>query len=64
MGLSRKEIENLGDTKWSKPIKTSRRDFPYVLSKGFNGGTTVSGTVIVCKEVGISVFATGGKFYL
>lgn len=41
-------------------MKTSRRDFAYVLSKGLNGGTTVSGTIIVANLVGIPVFATGG----
>ncbi|KAJ4437356.1 hypothetical protein ANN_17497 [Periplaneta americana] len=41
-------------------IKTSRRDFPYVLSKGLNGGTTVAGTIMVANTVGIKVFATGG----
>ncbi|KAJ9588705.1 hypothetical protein L9F63_017997 [Diploptera punctata] len=41
-------------------VKTSRRDFPYVLGKGLNGGTTVAGTVIVANAVGIKVFATGG----
>lgn len=41
-------------------VKTSRRDFAYVLSKGLNGGTTVSGTIIVANLIGIDVFATGG----
>lgn len=31
-----------------------------MLSKGLNGGTTVSGTIIVANLVGIGVFATGG----
>lgn len=41
-------------------VKTSRRDFAYVLSKGLNGGTTVSGTILTANLVGIDVFATGG----
>lgn len=41
-------------------IKTSRRDLAYVLSKKYNGGTTVAGTIIVSNAVGIDVFATGG----
>lgn len=41
-------------------LKTSRRDLAYVLSKGWNGGTTVAGTLIVSDLVGIKVFATGG----
>ncbi|XP_067014005.2 pseudouridine-5'-phosphate glycosidase [Anabrus simplex] len=44
----------------SPAVKTSRRDFPYVLSKGLNGGTTVSGTIVIANLVGIKVFATGG----
>lgn len=60
MGLSKRELELLGDVTHSKPIKTSRRDFGYVLSRRLNGGTTVAGTVAICKAVGITVFATGG----
>lgn len=41
-------------------MKTSRRDLAYVLSKKWNGGTTVAGTLIVANMVGIDVFATGG----
>ncbi|XP_060518392.1 uncharacterized protein LOC132697117 [Cylas formicarius] len=60
VGLTRPELEKLGDTKISKPIKTSRRDFPYVLSNKRNGGTTVAGTIIVCNASSITFFATGG----
>jgi pseudouridine-5'-phosphate glycosidase len=41
-------------------VKTSRRDFPYVLGQRLNGGTTVSGTIICSQICGIKVFATGG----
>lgn len=45
----------------TKPtIKTSRRDLAIVLSRRWNGGTTVAGTLIVADLVGIRVFATGG----
>uniref|UniRef100_A0A8C1HSI6 Zgc:136858 n=1 Tax=Cyprinus carpio carpio TaxID=630221 RepID=A0A8C1HSI6_CYPCA len=37
----------------------SRRDLPYVISKGLSGGTTVSGTMIVAHRAGIPVFVTG-----
>ncbi|XP_066159167.1 uncharacterized protein [Euwallacea fornicatus] len=60
VGLSRGDLEFLGDTDKSKPVKTSLRDFAHVLSKNLNGGTTVAGTIAVCKKVGIDVFATGG----
>ncbi|KAK9870566.1 hypothetical protein WA026_008125 [Henosepilachna vigintioctopunctata] len=60
VGLTPEEIERLGDTSKSNPIKTSRRDIPYVIGNKLNGGTTVSGTLIVANKMGISVFATGG----
>lgn len=41
-------------------VKTSRRDLAYVLSKQWNGGTTVAGTIIISNIVGINIFATGG----
>lgn len=43
-----------------KTVKTSRRDLAYVLSKKWNGGTTVAGTLIIANLVGINIFATGG----
>nr|XP_018909220.1 PREDICTED: pseudouridine-metabolizing bifunctional protein C1861.05 [Bemisia tabaci]XP_018909221.1 PREDICTED: pseudouridine-metabolizing bifunctional protein C1861.05 [Bemisia tabaci] len=59
VGLSDEDLNYL-----AKPdtpvIKSSRRDFPYVLSKKLNGGTTVSGTLLVCSKVGIKIFVTGG----
>ncbi|CAG2063833.1 unnamed protein product, partial [Timema podura] len=59
VGLERDSMVELAILK-TPAVKTSRRDFPYVLSKGLNGGTTVSGTIIVANLVGIKVFATGG----
>lgn len=44
----------------TEAIKTSRRDFPYVLGKELNGGTTVASTVICAELCGIKIFATGG----
>lgn len=43
-----------------KPVKVSRRDIPYVMSKGLNGGTTIATTIILSQKAGIDVFATGG----
>ncbi|KAK4880522.1 hypothetical protein RN001_008668 [Aquatica leii] len=60
VGLSTSQLTELADTEKKKPIKTSRRDFGYVLANKLNGGTTVAGTLIVAKEVGIEVFGTGG----
>lgn len=60
VGVSRSDLETLGKCKNdTSAMKTSRRDFAFVLSKGLNGGTTVSGTIIVANLVGIDVFATG-----
>jgi pseudouridine-5'-phosphate glycosidase len=41
-------------------IKTSKRDFAYILSQNKTGATTVSGTVIIAAMAGIPIFATGG----
>ncbi|PNF24193.1 Pseudouridine-5'-phosphate glycosidase, partial [Cryptotermes secundus] len=59
VGLDQEMLSEFASLK-TPAVKTSRRDFPYVLSKGLNGGTTVAGTVIVSSAVGIKVFATGG----
>ncbi|XP_044267853.1 uncharacterized protein LOC123013422 [Tribolium madens] len=60
VGLTADEITRLGDITISQPIKTSRRDLCYVVSTGRNGGTTVSGTLLVASKIGIPIFATGG----
>ncbi|XP_031564349.1 pseudouridine-metabolizing bifunctional protein C1861.05-like [Actinia tenebrosa] len=58
VGISMENLEKLAKNKES--VKTSRRDFPYVLSKGMMGGTTVAGTMIAAEKAGIDVFVTGG----
>uniref|UniRef100_A0A671VH74 Zgc:136858 n=1 Tax=Sparus aurata TaxID=8175 RepID=A0A671VH74_SPAAU len=58
VGLSSEEINHLARCKSS--LKVSRRDLPYVISKGLSGGTTVSATMIAAHRAGISVFVTGG----
>lgn len=57
-GLSDEEIEYLGQA--TDVIKASRRDIPYIVSQGKNGGTTVGATMVVAALAGIKVFATGG----
>ncbi|KAJ8249565.1 hypothetical protein COCON_G00227810 [Conger conger] len=42
------------------PLKVSRRDLPYVLSRALSGGTTVSGTMLAAHRASIPVFVTGG----
>ena len=57
VGLDTQQLEAL-----SKPgdkVKVSRRDFPYVISQKLNGGTTVSGTMVIAHKVKIPVFVTG-----
>lgn len=58
-GLSRDEIEYLGK-RGRDIIKVSRRDIPYIVSKGLDGATTVASTMIIASLSGIKVFATGG----
>ncbi|XP_012697910.2 pseudouridine-metabolizing bifunctional protein C1861.05 [Clupea harengus] len=58
VGLSGEELDFLARSKTS--LKVSRRDLPYVISKGLSGGTTVSGTMIAAHNAGIPVFVTGG----
>ncbi|KAL0968757.1 hypothetical protein UPYG_G00271310 [Umbra pygmaea] len=58
VGLSAEELDYLARSKAS--LKVSRRDLPYVISKGLCGGTTVSGTMIAAHRAGIPVFVTGG----
>ncbi|XP_047452890.1 pseudouridine-metabolizing bifunctional protein C1861.05 isoform X1 [Mugil cephalus] len=58
VGLSPEELDHLAQCKSS--LKVSRRDLPYVISKGLSGGTTVSGTMIAAHRAGIPVFVTGG----
>ncbi|XP_021163178.2 pseudouridine-metabolizing bifunctional protein C1861.05 [Fundulus heteroclitus] len=58
VGLSSEELDHLARSK--SPLKVSRRDLPYVVSKGLSGGTTVSATMIAAHRAGIPVFVTGG----
>ncbi len=63
VGLNNDEILILADTENKRrplTFKTSRRDMSYIVSQKMNGGTTVAGTLICAKMVGIKVFATGG----
>ncbi|MFZ2257413.1 MAG: pseudouridine-5'-phosphate glycosidase [Clostridiaceae bacterium] len=58
VGLSPQEIDYLGQAK--DVSKASRRDIPYIVAQGKNGGTTVGATMIIAELAGIKVFATGG----
>ncbi|KAL9961537.1 hypothetical protein ACROYT_G030495 [Oculina patagonica] len=56
--MSEDNLERLAQD--TTAIKTSRRDLPYVISKGLTGATTVSSTMIAANTAGIPVFVTGG----
>lgn len=58
-GLSHDEIEYLGKKGHDVP-KASRRDLPVLLSKGSDGATTVTTTMMIAAMAGIRIFATGG----
>jgi pseudouridylate synthase len=58
-GLTSDEIRGFGE-RGQSIIKTSRRDIPFVVSRGEDGATTVAASMIVAAMAGIRVFATGG----
>ncbi len=58
IGLNEQELEAFATN--TSVDKVSRRDFPYMLSSGRIGATTVSATMIGAALAGIKVFATGG----
>jgi len=59
VGLGEAEIRHLGE-RGQAVIKTSRRDIPFVVSRGADGATTVAASMILAAMAGIRVFATGG----
>ena len=58
-GLTADEITYLGKA-GTNVTKASRRDLPVLVSKGMDGATTVTTTMIIAHMAGISFFATGG----
>ncbi|PMD32773.1 hypothetical protein L207DRAFT_590466 [Hyaloscypha variabilis F] len=66
VGLTNEEITTLAAGAGNPDtMKVSRRDLPYILGMGvagrkLNGGTTVSGTMLLASKAGIRVFGTGG----
>jgi pseudouridine-5'-phosphate glycosidase len=59
VGLSKEEIDYIGK-QGVNVVKASRRDIPYIVSKGVDGATTVSATMFIASLANIKVFATGG----
>ena len=58
VGLADPQLERLAGEK--DAYKVGPRDFATVIYKEASGGTTVAGTMWVCKPAGLKVFATGG----
>ena len=58
-GLVPDELDLIGREGAAIP-KASRRDLPYLVSKGLHGATTVASTMIIARLAGIRIFATGG----
>ena len=56
-GLTNDEIHYLGE-QGQAVSKTSRRDIPFVVSRGEDGATTVAASMIIAAMAGIRVFAT------
>ena len=59
VGLTAEEIDYLGKT-GTRVTKASRRDLAVLVSKGMDGATTVTTTMMIAAMAGIRVFATGG----
>ena len=59
VGLNDQKLEYLGKSGLNI-IKASRRDIPFIVSKGTDGATTVAATMIISTLAGIKLFATGG----
>ena len=58
IGLDQASLERLAND--LDAHKVSKRDFAAVLASGASGGTTVAGTLVAARSVGVRVFATGG----
>jgi pseudouridylate synthase len=58
VGLEPSELENLSTSRGTHKI--SARDFGPAAARHWDGGTTVAATLIVARNTGIRVFATGG----
>jgi pseudouridine-5'-phosphate glycosidase len=58
VGMSLESLEKLVHSE--SPVKISSRDFGAAIERRKSGGTTVAGTLVVARSVGIRVLATGG----
>ncbi|HFC11466.1 MAG TPA: pseudouridine-5-phosphate glycosidase, partial [Anaerolineae bacterium] len=60
VGMDKADLEHLAGLPTETVRKCSRRDLPLVLAQKGHGATTVAGTMIIARQVGIELFATGG----
>ncbi|KAG9231132.1 Indigoidine synthase A like protein-domain-containing protein [Amylocarpus encephaloides] len=66
VGMTETQLTRLASCAgYPETMKVSRRDIPYIIGMGMsgrklNGGTTVSGTMVIAEKFGIKVFGTGG----
>lgn len=58
VGMTKAELEALVQT--ANPVKVSSRNLGICVAQKRSGGTTVAGTLVICRTAGIQVFATGG----
>jgi pseudouridylate synthase len=58
VGMQKNNLESLVQQK--DPVKVSSRNLGICIAQKLSGGTTVAGTLVVCRTAGIQVFATGG----
>ncbi|MDO5712985.1 MAG: pseudouridine-5'-phosphate glycosidase [Tissierellia bacterium] len=58
VGLTREELEFMAKDK--SIIKASRRDYPYIVSQGLHGATTVATSILTASLAGIKLLVTGG----
>lgn len=60
VGLNDQQLEILSKADSANTIKCSCRDISSIVSRGLNGGTTVSATMLIAHMAGIPIMATGG----
>lgn len=60
VGLNNEQLRILSKADPARTMKCSRRDISYIVSHSLNGGTTVSGTMLIAHTAGIPIMATGG----
>jgi len=58
IGLTRKQLEYIADvSSIPKVVKVSRRDIAPTMALGLDGGTTISGTMVLAAHAGIKARA-------